>query len=560
MFKKIRFVPFIIPLLLLAGNVAIAQDGKKISFEQVRAILRKHCVTCHNSNELRGGLDLSSLDAIEAGSDSGPALIPGKPEESLLWLVSAHQADPKMPPNSPRIPQREIDLLQRWITEGSDMKNGLVSSGASEVVNLAMASASEDGGASDSKSQLLARESYFEPIKTVGRTSPVTSIAVHPVLPVIAVPGAGQALLFNVREQKWQDAIAFPEGEVTGLKFSQDGKNLFIAGGTPGLEGKVVGYEMSSGKRLFSVGDTTDVILAFDVSPDQSLVAIGGPKRIVEVIKIESGEIVATLKKHTDWILDVAFSPDGLLLATSDRFGGLQVWEASNGNEYASLRGHSGAVQSIAWDGCSDRLVSAGNDGTVREWDMHTKRQIDQFDAEIGNILDLTFSRDLGFAVVGRHPTVKRFKINEQESSSGFEKPSVLGNIENETTRLAWIPSENMLVAGDQLGSLTLMSTQDGSNIAVIKPPTDPALNAMLEQRLVAMKPDLEQLQQLRQKTEPRDVLAQESEGIDLGDLSELNRLQVECEQAIADAEASLEKLKELNQKLLRTLRESSRR
>ena len=50
-----------------------------------------------------------------------------KPDESPIYLSAAHLEDPKMPPNSPKIPQRELDLIRRWI-EGGLMEGGGIAS------------------------------------------------------------------------------------------------------------------------------------------------------------------------------------------------------------------------------------------------------------------------------------------------------------------------------------------------------------------------------------------------------------------------------------------------
>ena len=56
-------------------------------FEQkVRPLLVEHCHSCHSveAKKSKGGLKLDSAESISKGGDSGPALIPGKPDQSLL--------------------------------------------------------------------------------------------------------------------------------------------------------------------------------------------------------------------------------------------------------------------------------------------------------------------------------------------------------------------------------------------------------------------------------------------------------------------------------------------
>ena len=62
-----------------------AQAAREHFFEQsVRPVLVENCYSCHGDKKQKGGLRLDSLEAILHGGESGPAVVPGKPAESLL--------------------------------------------------------------------------------------------------------------------------------------------------------------------------------------------------------------------------------------------------------------------------------------------------------------------------------------------------------------------------------------------------------------------------------------------------------------------------------------------
>jgi mono/diheme cytochrome c family protein len=86
----------------------------------VRAILDEHCHRCHGDKD-RGGLRLNARESALAGGDSGPALAPGRPQDSLLLtrilLPSDHEE--RMPPKGERLPPEQVDLLRRWISAGA---------------------------------------------------------------------------------------------------------------------------------------------------------------------------------------------------------------------------------------------------------------------------------------------------------------------------------------------------------------------------------------------------------------------------------------------------------
>src|SRR5437763_16601612 len=87
-----------IALCLLALRVlATAQPASEKAefFEtRVRPVLANNCYSCHTDNKL-GGLRVDSRVALLEGGKSGPAIVPGRPDESLL-LTAVRQLDPKL--------------------------------------------------------------------------------------------------------------------------------------------------------------------------------------------------------------------------------------------------------------------------------------------------------------------------------------------------------------------------------------------------------------------------------------------------------------------------------
>ncbi len=115
-----------IPLLwVLAGasapTPAATPDPKGIEFfeNKVRPTLVNHCYACHSAKaaKLRGSLLLDTRDGLLNGGDSGPAIVPGKPAESLL-VKSLHHDGLKMPPKAPLSPAAIADI-EKWIAMGA---------------------------------------------------------------------------------------------------------------------------------------------------------------------------------------------------------------------------------------------------------------------------------------------------------------------------------------------------------------------------------------------------------------------------------------------------------
>ena len=112
---------------------------------KIQPLLEKSCYECHShgANKLKAGLFLDSRSGVLQGGDSGPALIPGKPDESLLIkAVRYEDVDLEMPPKT-KLNADEIALLEEWVRRGapwSESKAAAKSAGgagANQEFNLA---------------------------------------------------------------------------------------------------------------------------------------------------------------------------------------------------------------------------------------------------------------------------------------------------------------------------------------------------------------------------------------------------------------------------------------
>ena len=107
---------------LLFAGLTFAQDQdagiNRLTLEQhVAPILKKRCVKCHGAEQRESGLDLRRRFTMLAGGDSGPAIVPGKPQKSLLLEFID---DDLMPPeDEPQLTEQEIGVLLKWIASGA---------------------------------------------------------------------------------------------------------------------------------------------------------------------------------------------------------------------------------------------------------------------------------------------------------------------------------------------------------------------------------------------------------------------------------------------------------
>ena len=87
---------------------------------QVSPILANHCGDCHSADDHKSGLDASSVAGLlKGGRKAGPAILPGKPDESPLVAYIRGLRQPQMPKGNPALGEAELHLIRQWILAGA---------------------------------------------------------------------------------------------------------------------------------------------------------------------------------------------------------------------------------------------------------------------------------------------------------------------------------------------------------------------------------------------------------------------------------------------------------
>ena len=489
-----RLLRFLLTLVL-ATPLTNAQEPQtatpespEVTWDQVRAVFQKRCFTCHRGEQARGGLDLSSVAAIQAGATSGASVVPGKPEESLIYTLPAHLENPKMPPNGNRLPQRELDLIQQWILGGLSEKvltpastamptrqsaatrpltrplTPLLVKPANPATQPALTNTlTPTSDSSDSTHPLRPQPTpvFAKPIRH--QKQMITAIATSPVSSLLAVSGHEHVLLYDWSDQSLRNRLEFPEGDVFSLRFSRNGSLLLVGGGKGSESGRVVAFDTTTGERVFETGDESDVVLAADLSPDGRFLALGGPSRVVRLYDTTDGRLISEYRRHTDWILQIAFSHDGLLLASADRFGTVCVSEGQTGQHFMTLRGHTAAVSGLAWTEDSATLFSASHDGSIRARNLHSGNETQQIQPDIGKIL--TFERDPVGRLVCGSASSKLIILAPNGS------PLATASLQDEVSHLQITQDASHVIASDATGNLVIHSMETGAQVTTLDLP-----------------------------------------------------------------------------------------
>ena len=97
-----------------------ADEGHEFFEKKVRPILLERCLECHShEKKVKGGLVLDSRAGWEQGGDAGPAIVPGKPDESLLIKAARYTNPDLQMPEKRKLPDAEIAVLEEWVRRGA---------------------------------------------------------------------------------------------------------------------------------------------------------------------------------------------------------------------------------------------------------------------------------------------------------------------------------------------------------------------------------------------------------------------------------------------------------
>ena len=98
-----------------------APARRQVNFsKEVKPILEASCIKCHGRGRDKGHFQIDSRDTVLKGGESGPAIIPGKSEESLLIeMVSGLDPDNVMPKKGSKLTKEQVSLLRAWIDQGA---------------------------------------------------------------------------------------------------------------------------------------------------------------------------------------------------------------------------------------------------------------------------------------------------------------------------------------------------------------------------------------------------------------------------------------------------------
>lgn len=112
----------ILGITVFGASLALAQEPSLTYKEHIFPIIEKYCLRCHlEENDNPSGLAMDSFELLMKGGKNGNTVVPGKPEESILYrkLLSDPPFGKQMPRNRKKLSAEEIGLIFEWIRQGA---------------------------------------------------------------------------------------------------------------------------------------------------------------------------------------------------------------------------------------------------------------------------------------------------------------------------------------------------------------------------------------------------------------------------------------------------------
>ena len=397
---------------LICSSAAIADElkpitaeavalGRPVEFERdVYPILEANCIACHNVTVSEGDLVLENIAAILKGGGTGPAVVPEKPDESLLLKLASRGEEPVMPPmpndrQAKELNPNQLGILRQWIIEGA--KAGAVSTTKAMnwqpinprlqgVYSLDIDNAGRfiaAGRANHVSIYDLARRDALVSSTSAGPAGMahrdyVHAIAFHPTEPMVATSGYRNVKLWQRNVSGHSGSWSIP-ADVQAWTPAADGLEVGMAIASRGL---VIANSLTGAERgtVPLDGQAVSALSIFQAEP-KWIVAATADARIVVVRnsdlqtahkseplpaaitmlsgELTGGKIAALLADGSVRLLTIAVDTGVVAVA-------------------AEIKSDAGPIQKI--NGHGSVLLTVAGTRTVQNWKVEDATQVNRFD------------------------------------------------------------------------------------------------------------------------------------------------------------------------------------
>ena len=472
---NLRLIPYLAILskvsaglsLLFASNWTRAAE---LDYQRdVKPILTKYCVGCHNEKDNESDVQLQSLANIMRGGPKGAVLIAKNANESSLLKVMQGLQEPKMPPeDSPQPNDSEVAVIQKWIESGA---NG-----------------------SDDPLPLKAKWNLGHVPVTFAGIAPVTAIG---------RTGDDQLLIGRLnavyaKQDQWSQRLPLEiVGKVTQLRTTYDGRFTVVASGIPGIGGQatvLVNVKKNTRPVVHRVIEAhQDVITAAVLSPDASVLATASYDRMIFLWDMADGKLLRKLTGHNGAVYDLDFDSTGHILASASADETIKIWRVENGERLDTFGQCEAEQHVVRFDSPRNRVLAAGADRRVRVWNLLSKDKpsvspmLYSTFAHEGSVTQMALTDDGRFLATTSED--KKIKLWDAESISPVGE---VGSIDSIPSGLLWDTNQTTLTVSTLGGKIASFDT---SALRVL--PSSHATNKMADGQLAELPETAERLSEL---------------------------------------------------------------
>jgi hypothetical protein len=426
----------------LAG--AADDAAKPISFiREVAPILVAKCQACHGQKAAESNYRLDSFEGMmRPGDFASPPITGGKLEESEIHrLITAEDAEERMPNNGGRLSDVEVQTISNWIVQGAafdgqDAKAALRTQIPVDIPHPA------------------APEMYPTPL-------PITAMAFTADGAQLVVGGYHELLVWDTKAGALVSRIGNIPQRTFGMAFSPDYSWLAVAGGSPGVSGEVRLIPWSdelkkvAAPKVLATHD--DVFFAVAFRPDGMQLAAGGADGSIRMFDVATGAEKLKVNSHADWATAVCFSPDGTRIATASRDKTAKVFDAQSGSLLATFSEHGAPVRAISFQPDGKMVMSAGGN-RICIWNADDGKLAGEMAGFTGEVHALLCHGE-SVVAASADRTARHFKIADRSLIRSFgEHPAPVVSI-------AWHGSSNQVSTGCFDGTVTISNLQTGDKL-----------------------------------------------------------------------------------------------
>ena len=369
----------------------------------VLPILRQKCLACHSASEREGELVLETPATMLKGGDTGPAVIAGNGNESLLLKLASHSGEPFMPPPDNDVAAKpltseELGLLKLWIDQGAT---------------------ADPAGSTLSPQQ-------WRPLPR--GVNPIYAVAVTPDGQFAACGRANQIFIYHV-----------PTGQLV-TRLTDPALQLRDTDPRPGIA-------------------HLDLVQSLAFNPDGDLLASGG-FREVKLWRRPRDVVRLKLAAAQQAVTAVAVSPDQSLLAVAADLE-IKLWNLATGELKATLAGHAAPITALRF-AAAQQLLSASQDKTVRIWSLESGTLVSRLDAPspVNAMALVTAPAALQIAepLLAIADDEKLVRLYRQPSP-----PQIWANAPGKASVIAASPDRKLLALANGDGVVRIMQRADGT-------------------------------------------------------------------------------------------------